>query len=874
MNHTQEKLPDIYLKYNTNPDTGLTDQEVKEIRAEKGFNQFEEEKKESVPQRIFYHLRDLTSIILLIAAAIAFILSFQGVKGLADGFVILAIVILNLFLAIRQEMGAEKALDALKNLNAHMTVVLRNGAKESVDAVELVPGDILMLEAGDLIPADARIVESVNLKVEESILTGESVPVEKDAGAVVPDRAPLGDQTNMLFSGCLITNGRTKAVVVGTGMQTEMGKIAGMLNETKKTRTPLQNRMNRLGRNLCVLAIVSGAILFVMQMLHGVAPLLVLMDAVALAVAVVPEALPVAVTITLAFGVFNMAKKRAIIRKLAAVETLGSASVICSDKTGTLTMNQMAIQKLWAVGYDPIDAQEDFNHDQRWLMEMLGLASNATIENFDGVDREIGDPTETSIIRLLKDKHITKGSIDAIFPRVHEIPFDSDRKLMTTVHELEDMRYISITKGAFDRIPVDATSWCSETATRIHDEFASGALRIIACAFKYYNELPEDLGPDELEHGLTFAGFVGMIDPPRPESVAAVQTAKDAGIKTVMITGDHAATATAIAREIGIYEEGDKVITGVELEGVSDDDLFESVKSCSVYARVSPEDKIRIVKAWRAHKEVVAMTGDGVNDAPALKAADVGVAMGSGTDVSKSASDVVLTDDNFASIVDAIAEGRRVFDNIRKVLFSLISCNISEIFTMLVVIALGWGSPLFALQLLFINVVADGVPVMFIFREAMEADAMKRKPYDPGASVFAYGLRERIVTMATIFAVTSIIGFYIGRFVEVSSAIGPSHEVGVTMCFIIIGWSSVINIFNVRSRTQSIFQVGVRSNMQLFFALCFSLAILTLMPIVPVFMTIFHCVPLAAEHWFIMIGLSVPPLVFVEIQKIFLRKSL
>ena len=434
MNHTQEKLPDIFKRLGTNLDTGLTDQKIKEIQAEKGLNKFDEEKKDSIAIRVVHHIKDITSIILIVAAAIAFVLSTTGAKGITDGFVILAIVVLNVFLAVRQEMGAERALEALRNMNAHMTVVFRNGAKESVDAVDLVPGDILMLEAGDLIPADARIVEAVNLKVEESILTGESVPIEKFADAVVPAKAPLGDQTNMLFSGCLLTNGRVTAVVVATGMETEMGKIAGMLNATKKTKTPLQKRMDGLGRNLCIIAIVSGAILYAMQTFHGVDLLNVLMDAVALAVAVVPETLPVAITITLAFGVFNMAKKHAIIRKLSAVETLGSASVICSDKTGTLTMNRMHIQKLWAVGHDPIDSHDTFNPDQRWLMEMLGLASNATIEDFDGVDREIGDPTETAIIRLLKDKNITKGSIDAIFPRVHEIPFDSDRKLMTTVH--------------------------------------------------------------------------------------------------------------------------------------------------------------------------------------------------------------------------------------------------------------------------------------------------------------------------------------------------------------------------------------------------------------------------------------------------------
>jgi len=875
MNHTQEKLPDIFQSLNTNPDIGLTDQQVKEIHAEKGFNKFDEEKKDPIIKRILHHLRDITSIILIIAAVIAFVLStMSDLKSVTDALVILAIVVLNVFLAVRQEMGAERALDALKNMNAHMTVVLRNGLKESVDAVDLVPGDILVLEAGDLIPADARIIESVNLKVEESILTGESVPVEKDADAVIPPKATLGDQINMLFSGCLITNGRTKAVVVATGMQTEMGKIAGMLNSTKKSRTPLQQRMDRLGRNLCVIAIVSGAILFLMQTLHGVDVMYVLMDAVALAVAVVPECLPVAVTITLAFGVFNMARKNAIIRKLSAVETLGSTSIICSDKTGTLTMNKMTIQKLWAVGYDPVDTVNELNHDERWLMEMLGLASNATIETVDGVEREIGDPTETAIIRLLKDKGITKSSIDAIFPRVHEIPFDSERKLMTTVHELEDTRYISITKGAFDRIPIEATSVCSDTAKGYHDEFAGSALRIISCAYKIYDKLPEVLDVDELEHGLTFAGFVGMIDPPRPESVAAVQTAKEAGIKTVMITGDHAMTARAIAHEIGIYEDGDMVMTGAELEDMSDEDLIENVKLCSVYARVSPEDKIRIVNAWRSYREVVAMTGDGVNDAPALKAADVGVAMGSGTDVSKSASDVVLTDDNFASIVDAVAEGRRVFDNIRKVLFSLLSCNISEIFTMLVAIALGWGTPLFAIQLLFINVVADGVPVMFIYKEAMDPDAMRRNPFDKNASLFANGLGRRIVTMATVFAVISLIGFWIGANYPLSKTVAPSYEVGVTMCFVIIGWSSIVNIFNIRSDTQSLFKVGVRSNMNLFFALCFSLAIMTLMPILPPFMNLFHTTYLGMEHWILMICLSVAPLIVGEIAKIIVRARL
>ena len=700
MRYAQEKLETIYHAFQTNPDEGLSEARAAALQKTKGLNKFDEEKKETIPQKIVHHVRDITSLILLLASGIALLLAIQSGHGYTDAFVILAIVVLNVILAIRQEMGAEKALEALKNMNAHMTVVIRDAAKRTIDAAGLVPGDILALEAGDMIPADARIIESVNLKAEESILTGESVPVEKDADAVVPEKAALGDQLNMLFSGCLITNGRARAVVTATGMDTEMGKIAGLLNSTKKVRTPLQKRLAGLAKIMSFIALGAAAVMFALELITGANILEILMNAVALAVAVVPETLPVIVTITLAFGIQNMARKHAIIRKIPAVETLGSASVICSDKTGTLTMNQMSIQKVWAPGRDPVNAQGVFAHDERFLLEIMGLCCNASIRTENGEEKAVGDPTETAIVRLLLDKSITKESLDAIFPRVHEIPFDSQRKRMTTVHELEDGRYLSITKGAFDRLPADAASFCTDTARRVHDHFADGALRVLAAAYKYYDALPEDLSANELENGLTFAGFVGMIDPPRPESMVAVAQAKEAGIKTVMITGDHVATASAIAREIGILSDGDKALSGVELEAMPEEELTHYIRDYAVYARVSPEDKIRIVKAWQAQGEVVAMTGDGVNDAPALKAADVGVAMGSGTDVSKSASDMILTDDNFASIVDAVAQGRRVYDNIRKVLYSLLSCNISEIFIMLIAILLGWGAPLTAIQLL------------------------------------------------------------------------------------------------------------------------------------------------------------------------------
>ena len=872
MRYSQENLENVFNFLQTDPDKGLSSQKITELHKKHGYNRFDEEKKETILQKIFHHLRDVTTLILLAAVVISFVLAFFDAEhGFTDSIIILAIVVLNVVLSVRQEMGAEKALDALKSMNAHMTVVVRDGTTQTIDAAELIPGDILILEAGNMIPADARLIESINLKVEESILTGESVASEKDAEAVVPEKSPLGDQTNMLFSGCLITNGRASAVVTATGMQTEMGKIAGLLNNTKKTRTPLQKRLDGLGRILCFIAGGAAALMFALELLQGSQIMTVLMNAVALAVAVVPETLPVIVTVTLAFGVQNMAKKHAIIRKIPAVETLGSASVICSDKTGTLTMNQMTIKRVWTVGNEPTNVEADFNADETSLIKMMGGASNATIKTIDGVEHVVGDPTETAIIRLLKDKHFEKETIDTETPKVFEIPFDSARKLMTTVHKLDDGRHISVTKGAFDRIPIDLTTVNIDTAKAIHDEFADEALRVLACAYKYYDTLPENMDSDELEQGLTFAGFVGMIDPPRPESITAVKVAKEAGIKTVMITGDHAATASAIAREIGIMEEGDIAITGAELAEMSQEELSANVRKYSVYARVSPEDKIRIVQAWQAQGEVVAMTGDGVNDAPALKAADVGVAMGSGTDVSKSASDVVLTDDNFASIVDAVAEGRRVYHNIRKVLYSLISCNISEIFIMILAILFGWGAPLVAIQLLLINVVADGIPDLFMCREP-DLDAMKRKPLKKDAGIFANGLALKCGIMVATFTVISLIGFCIGRFVQLPGGIVPSQEAGITMAFVIVGWSSVVNIFNARSNTKSIFKLGVMSNKPLFFALLFSIAFITAVAAIPQLSGVFHCSPVSIYHWLIMIGLSIIPLFVGEIEKIIHRK--
>ena len=899
MNHALEALPDIYRRLGTDAESGLSPEEAARRLAADGPNSFEAAKPESVLRKVLHHLRDFTSLILIVAGAIALYLGASSDHGFTDSLVIFAIVVLNVTLAVRQELGAERALEALRRLNAPQTVVLRGGERQPIDAAGLVAGDIVSLAAGDLVPADTRIIESADLFVEESALTGESLPAEKDALAIVPADASLGDQANMLFSGCLVTAGRCQAVVVATGMSTEMGKIAGLLNNTVKTRTPLQLKMDKFGQLLCVIALISGGLLFLLQFASEPLPV-VLLNSVSMAVAVIPECLPIIVTISLAYGVANMARKQAIIRKMPAVETLGSASVICSDKTGTLTQNRMAIQQIWAVGHDPKPAAAAFDPDEMRMLEMMGLANNASLgirpdegegaglvarggESGGGaggdltIPAAVGDPTETAILRLLRDKHIEKESLDAIFPRVFEIPFSSERKLMTTVHHADvdpAARYISITKGAFDRMPIDAVSVCADTAQQIHDAFAAEALRVLAVAYKYFDSLPAELSPEELEHGLTFAGLIGMIDPPRPESRLAVQTAGEAGIRTVMITGDHQATASAIAGEIGILAEGGQVRSGVELAGLTDAELVDAVGSISVYARVSPEDKLRIVAAWQANGAVVAMTGDGVNDAPALKAADVGVAMGSGTDVSKDASDVVLTDDNFASIVDAVAEGRRVYDNIRKVIWSLVSCNLSEIAIMLLAVLLWREAPLVAIQLLFINVVADGIPDLCISRESLEPDAMRRQPLPKDASIFAGGLGWRIALVAAVFAMVSLVAFYIGRFVPLSAAVAPSLAAGRTMAYVVIGWSSVVNIINVRSFHRSAFTNSFASNRLLAAAIGFSLALVAFTAALPGLRDVFYCVQVSWEHWLVMAGLSLTPLLAVEMEKIWLRRRI
>ncbi|MCL2521736.1 MAG: cation-translocating P-type ATPase [Erysipelotrichales bacterium] len=870
----KETKEEVLEKLESNAEKGLSKTDVENRIKKYGLNEFEEAKKENIFQKILHHLMEITAIILIIAASIAAYMAITTGEGWPKVFVILSIVVINIILGIYQENKAEKALDALKKLNSSQTTVLRDGTKQKIDANQLVPGDIIEVNAGDMISADARLIEASSLQVVESSLTGESAPIEKDPNAEIAENVTLGDRINMIYSGCLVTGGRAKAIVVETAMNTEMGKIAGLLNSTSKIKTPLQIRLSQLAKRLSIVALVAGFIIFLIGTLvhDGSIPEMLLVG-VSLGVAAVPETLPIIVTMILSHGVHKMVKKNTIIRKIPAVETVGNTSVICSDKTGTLTQNIMRIQQIWHVDMNPKAASEEFDVKEIHLIELLASCSNATIEINGDEEKVVGDPTELAIIRLLHDKGLTRVDAERQYPRVHELPFDSTRKRMTTVHHVDD-GYLVVTKGAFDRIPVSWTADLRKKATEIHDSFGEQALRVISIGYKKYDTLPTDLSVEALEKDLIFMGLVGMIDPPRPESKMAVQLAKEAGIRTVMITGDHVVTAKAIAKEIGIFQDGDRALTGSDLSNMTETELFEQVREISVYARVSPEDKINIVKAWEKHGEVIAMTGDGVNDAPALKAADVGVAMGiTGTEVTKNAADMIITDDNFATIVDAIAEGRTSYANIRKTVYFLLSVNFAQIFIMLTGVILGWGAPILAVQILLINVVSDGIPGFFISFEKPEEGIMKCKPLPKNTSIFANGLGFKIFQRSLTFSILTLLAFFIGYKFEIVQSIEPSREVGISMAFIVLSWASVINIFNIRSQ-KSIFKIGFLSNKAIFYSALFSILITLAVALIPPIANVFSVVNLSIWHWLIIIGLASLQLITVEIQKFFTRNKI
>ena len=854
---------DLLKELSVSPERGLSTQEAQERLAKYGENKLTEKKKKTNLQRFLDQFKDAMIIILLVAAAVSFGVACFGHDPMEffEPALILLIVVLNAVLGMMQESKAEKALDALKNLSAPHARVLRDGKEQVIDASQLVPGDIIRLEAGDFIPADVRLLKSVSLKSEEAALTGESVPAEKDAGQEIPENAPLGDRANMVFSGCSITYGTATAVVTGTGMRTEMGKIAGLLEGEAETQTPLQQKLAQLGKYLGFLALAACAVIFAVGLFNGIPVLEIFMTSVSLAVSAIPEGLPAIVTIVLAIGVQRMVKKNALIRRLPAVETLGSASVICSDKTGSLTQNRMTLTKVWVEGEPALEAVSSQNSQAaRKLLQYGALCCDGSVTfGEDGSEQHIGDPTETAILVAAHKNGMEQGALEKAAPRLAELPFDSDRKLMTTVNRI-DGQLVAIVKGAFDMMAARCVSGDLSAAQEKNEEMSRQALRVLAVGYKPLEEVPEELTSDTLETGLTLLGLVGMIDPPRPEAKAAVATCRQAGIKPVMITGDHVVTASAIARELGILEEGDRAITGAQLDDMTDQELDKEVARISVYARVSPENKIRIVKAWQRQGQVVSMTGDGVNDAPALKAADIGCAMGiTGTDVAKGAADMTLTDDNFATIVDAVREGRGIYANIRKVVGFLLGTNIGEVLTVFFAMILWHKTPLLSMQLLWINLVTDSLPAISLGMEAVEDDVMDQKPKPKDEGIFAHGLGVRVVLQGCMFALLTLTAFVLGE------RFGGSLEAGQTMAFLVLSLTQIVQAFNMRSE-HSLFRIGPFTNRKLNGAALISLALVAFVLVTPVRIA-FGLVLLPGWLYLVGLGLILVPLVVMELAK-------
>ena len=873
----------------SNLEKGLTKEEVNQRYEQYGYNELKAKKKKSLAQKFFEQFKDFMIIVLIIAAIVSGAVGIAEGEGITDTIIILIVVIVNAIIGVMQENKAEKSLEALQKLSSHVAKVIRNGELVVLPSRELVPGDVVVLETGDFIPADLRLIEAINLKSQESALTGESVPVEKIEAVIEEKEVGIGDRTNMLFSSSLVTYGRGKGIVVETGMNTEVGKIAGIINETADTQTPLQNKLNKLGKTLGIAALVICAIIFVIGMLYGKEPIHMFMTAVSLAVAAIPEGLAAVSTIVLAIGVQRMVKRNAIVKRLPAVETLGSATVICSDKTGTLTQNKMTVQKVFCDDQVlEVGNIKDITEDMRKLIYTSMLCNDTKV---DGQQKLSGDPTETALVDL-GFKLNFEPSLYSQMPRIGEIPFDSDRKLMTTIHEVNG-KYIVYTKGAVDELLKRCTGYLlkgelkqdvEQYRAKIaheNEQMAKSALRVLAMAYRELDYKPSEEEIKELEQGLNFIGMVGMIDPPREEAKQAVEKCKTAGIKTVMITGDHKITATAIAKQLGILKEESEAITGAELQKMTDEQLFEKVKHYSVYARVSPEHKVRIVKAWQKHGEIVAMTGDGVNDAPALKTSDIGCAMGVvGTDVAKEAADVILTDDNYATVVSAVEEGRRIYDNILKAIQFLLSSNVGEIITLFVAILITpllakWFGivnitelePLLPIHILWINLVTDSLPALALAVDPAQRDIMKRKPIKPGKGIFTKGMTFRIIYQGIMIGTLTLIAFMIGL-----ATPGVDDymkiDIGQTMAFSVLALSQLVHVFNIRNNKESIFKTGIFNNSKLIMAVLASAALMFLILLVPALRNIFSIAALPVQNILEIVLLVFAPVLVVELFKL------
>lgn len=888
------------------PEIGLTKKEAAKRQKKYGLNQLESKKKKNILIRFFSQFKDFMILTLIGAALISFLVSLlHGELDFVDPVIILFIITLNAILGVLQESKAEKSLEALQKMSAPTALVLRDQILVQIDAKELVPGDIIHLETGHFVPADARLLSSINLKIDEASLTGESHPVEKFADAVLNENTLLADRHNMVMATGIVTYGRGTAIVTATGMATEVGHIAKLIMEDETPMTPLQKRLASTGKVLGIAALFICIFIFILGILKNMPVFDMFMTSVSLAVAAIPEGLPAIVTIMLSLGVQRMAKKNAVIRKLPAVETLGSATVICSDKTGTLTQNKMTVTELSSC-LAKLPAQSP---ESEFLLTLAALCNDALLQvTKKGKNQTVtttGEPTENALVMAAYHIDINKPKLDLANPRIFEIPFDSSRKLMTTIHKLNDGTIRCITKGALDVLISKCTYYHHKSKQtpmsraivnqiqKINQGMTEKALRVIGVAYKDYpseQALNQKLSQhrnqehmcQDIENGLTLVGLIGMIDPPRPEVFDAVTTCQLAGIKPVMITGDHITTASAIAKELGIMKSSDLAMTGAELSVLSQEQLIERIPDYRVFARVSPEHKVRIVKAFQARGEVVAMTGDGVNDAPALKAADIGCAMGiTGTDVAKNAADMILTDDNFATIVSAVKEGRGIYDNIKKAIHFLLSCNIGEIMTIFVAILMGLPSPLLAVQLLWVNLVTDSLPAISLGVEPAAKDIMKKKPIPPTKGMFADGLIFKIIIEGMLIGALSLLAFTIGiKFYdsksvpggllsgtstrEIASLVTPN--IGRTMAFAVLSLSQLFHSFNMRSE-HSLTKIGLFTNIKLllsFFVCAFlQVIVISVSPLA----NIFKVVPLNTAQWSVVLVFAFLPIVIVEIQK-------
>lgn len=878
-NYYDKTITETSEELNVDVKTGLTNQEVSKRHEEYGYNVLEGGKSKSIIQMIFEQLKDFLVLILVVAAVISIALGES-----LEGIVILAIVVLNTFLGVYQENKASNALKALKEMASPLAKVVRGGVISEVASKDVVPGDLVILEAGDYVPADIRLVDSVNLKIDEAALTGESVPVEKEADEILEDDASLGDRINSAFMGTIITYGRGKGIVTNTGMTTQMGNIAGMLNESEDEATPLQKKLDVLGKYLGLVCIIICIVIFGLGWMRGDGLFESFMSAVALAVAAIPEGLTVVVTVVLAMGMQKMVKVNAIIKQLSAVETLGSTTVICSDKTGTLTQNKMTIQKVYngtqlfdvsGTGYSPEgeitdeNGVQDLNLINNILMPIV-LCNDA---QFDMVEESIiGDPTEGAMVVLAHKAGIEKDDVDVQFPRLQELPFDSTRKLMSTIHQV-DGKHLMYTKGAPDELisrcefveidgkVIPLTDEKREEILQVNQQFAENALRVIASAYKDIEDKEVDF--DDESH-LVFTGLVGMIDPPREEAKDAIEVCKNAGIGVKMITGDHKITATAIGRELGIVEGDAVAIEGREINAMSDEQLLECVKTVNVFARVSPEHKVRLVDAVRANGNIVAMTGDGVNDAPSLKRADIGIAMGiTGTDVSKEAADMILTDDNFASIVKAVSEGRTIYSNIRKVVGFLLSCNIGEILVIFIAMLAKLPTPLVAIQLLSINLITDAFPAFALGMEKEESNVMEHAPRDPQEPIVDRKMRNSVILQSIFLALGTLASFLYALHFH------GNLEDARTAAFLTIVLGELMRAYSARSETKSIFKMKLFENSYLNKSVLVSVVFVFAAIYIPVLNPIFSTVALSFDELIIAILFAIIPLFGGEIAKKF-----